>query len=114
MESLLRQLRLLQGTVALLLIATTALCLKLRYPFLTRRVKVLEAQTINIRESDGTLKAVLSNATGFTAMSGDRASQPGGVPFSGLLFYNQEGRRCQPHLRPIPSGSECLPPPRRA
>lgn len=91
MESLLRQIRFLQSTVALLLVATAALCLNLRYPFLTQRVKVLEAQTINIRESDGTLKAVLSNAAGFTAMGGDRAKEPGGVPFSGLLFYNQEG-----------------------
>jgi hypothetical protein len=89
--ALLRQVRFLQATVALLLVVTAALCINLRYPFITQRVNVLEAQKINIRETDGTLKAVLSSAAGFTAMGGQRAKQPGGVPFSGLMFYNQEG-----------------------
>jgi hypothetical protein len=88
---LLRQVRFLQLAVAVLLVVTGALCINLRYPFIVQRVTVLEAQKINIREKDGTLKAVLSNSAGFTAMGGQRAQQPGGVPFSGLLFYNQEG-----------------------
>ncbi len=91
MEStLLRQLRFLQVSVALLLLTTAALCINLWRPFIPQRVNVLDAQTINIREKDGTLKAVLSNSAGFTSMGGDRARQ-GGVKFSGLMFYNQEG-----------------------
>lgn len=89
--ALLRQLRILQITVACLLLATIALCVNLRYPFISQRVRTLDVETINIREKDGTLKAVLSDSAGFTAMGGDRAKQPGGVPFSGLMFYNQEG-----------------------
>lgn len=70
---------------------TVALCINIRYPFIPQRVSVLDAGKINIRERDGTLKAVLSNSAGFTAMGGERAKQSGGVPFSGLMFYNQEG-----------------------
>jgi hypothetical protein len=72
-------------------VVTAALCINLWHPFIHQRVGVLDAQQINIRESDGTLKAVLSNSAGFTSMGGERAKQPGGVPFSGLMFYNQEG-----------------------
>jgi len=90
-STLLRQLRFLQAAVAILFVATVALCINLRCPFISQRVNVLDAEKINIRERDGTLKAVLSNSAGFTAMGGDRAKQPGGVPFSGLLFYNQQG-----------------------
>jgi hypothetical protein len=60
-------------------------------PFISQRMNVLDAEKINIREKDGTLKAVLSNSACFTAMGGERAKQPGGVRFSGLLFYNQQG-----------------------
>jgi hypothetical protein len=89
--TLLRQLRFLQATVAVLFVITIALCINLRYPLIAQRIGVLEAEKINIREKDGTLKAVLSNSAGFTAMGGERAKQRGGVPFSGLLFYNQQG-----------------------
>ena len=89
--TLVRQIRFLQITVAVLLVVTAALVVNLRYPFIAQRVNVLEAEKINIREKDGTLKAVLSNSAGFTAMGGQRAKQPGGVPFSGLMFYNNEG-----------------------
>ena len=77
--------------MAVLFVVTVALCINLRYPFIAQRMDVLEAKKINIRENDGTLKAVLSNSAGFTAMGGERAKQPGGVPFAGLLFYNQQG-----------------------
>ncbi len=50
---------------------------------------MIDAERINIRERDGTLKAVLSNAAGFN--EGQRGSQAGGVRFSGLMFYNEEG-----------------------
>jgi hypothetical protein len=90
-STLLRQLHFLQASVAVLFVVTVALCINLRYPFIAQRMKVVDAEMINIREKDGTLKAVLSNSAGFTAMGGERAKQPGGVQFSGLLFYNQEG-----------------------
>jgi len=90
-STLLRQLRFLQASVAVLFVVTIALCINLRYPFIAQRMKVVDAEKINIREKDGTLKVVLSNSAGFTAMGGERAKQPGGVQFSGLLFYNQEG-----------------------
>jgi len=88
---LLRQIRILQIAVACLLAITIALCINLRYPFIAQRMRVLNVERIEIREKDGTLKAVLSDSAGFTAMGGDRAKQSGGVPFSGLMFYNQEG-----------------------
>jgi hypothetical protein len=89
MEStLLRQLRVLQIAVALLLVVTVALCINLRFPFITQRVDVLNAHQINISEKDGTLKAVLSNSEGFSKIGESRKQ---GVPFSGLMFYNQEG-----------------------
>jgi hypothetical protein len=81
-SKLLRQIRILQLSFALLLVVTGALCINLWYPFIVQRANVLEAQTINIREKDGTLKAVLSNSAGFTAMGGQRANQPGGVKWS--------------------------------
>ena len=89
MEStLLRQLRVLQIAVALLLVVTVALCINLRFPFITQRVDVLNAHQINISEKDGTLKAVLSNSEGFSKIGESRKQ---GVTFSGLMFYNQEG-----------------------
>lgn len=59
------------------------------HPFLhSQRFKVIDAEQINIREKDGTLKAVLSNSAGFNV--GDRAKD---APprFSGLMFYNEQG-----------------------
>jgi len=89
MESvLLRQLRVLEGLVIVLLVVTAVLVVNLWFPFIPQRVKVLDAQQINIREKDGTLKAVLSNSEGFSKIGESRRQ---GVPFSGLMFYNQEG-----------------------
>lgn len=60
------------------------------YPLLPKQTfKVIDAGRINIREKNGTLKAALSNSAGFN--EGYRAEH-GGVAFSGLMFYNEEGR----------------------
>ncbi len=48
---------------------------------------VINAERINIRDKNGTLRAALSNAAGFS--EGDRAS---GTRISGLMFYNEEGQ----------------------
>ena len=86
---LLRQLRILQVSTAILLVATILLFINCLHPlFSVERVHVLDANRINIREKDGTLKAALSNSAGFN--EGDRAKQ-GGPHFSGLMFYNEEG-----------------------
>ena len=90
MESfLLRQLRILQVAVVVLLAAVLALGYNALHPSVTKRSTVIDAERINIRESDGTIKAVLANSAAFSG-EGQRA-QDGGVPFSGLMFYNQEG-----------------------
>jgi hypothetical protein len=85
---LLRQVRILEAAVVLLLVVTAALCINLRYPLIAQRVGVLDAREIHIRERDGTLKAVLSNSEGFSKIGESRRA---GVAFSGLMFYNQEG-----------------------
>src|SRR5690242_351670 len=46
---------------------------------------VINAERINIRDKDGTLRAALSNADGFN--EGQRKN----VKFAGLMFYNEEG-----------------------
>jgi len=85
---LLRQIRLLQICVALLLFSTTLLILNIFHPLLTKqRFKLVEAERINIREKTGILKAALSNSAGFNEFQ--RAGS--GVSFSGLMFYNEEG-----------------------
>jgi hypothetical protein len=59
------------------------------HPLLQRqRFNILEAERINIRERNGILRAALSNSSGFN--EGYRAEH-GGVTFSGLMFYNEEG-----------------------
>ena len=84
-----RQLRLLQITTLLLSVCTVLLAVNTFHPFLhSQRFKVIDAEQVNIREQDGTLKAVLSNAAGFN--KGDRA-RDAPPRFSGLMFYNEEG-----------------------
>ena len=88
-QTLMRQVRLLQITTLLLGVCVVLLALNSFHPFLhSQRFKVIDAEQINIREKDGTLKAVLSNSAGFNV--GDRAKD---APprFSGLMFYNEEG-----------------------
>ena len=85
---LLRQIRVLQVCVVVLLLATTFLGISLIHPLLPRQnFKVINAERINIREPDGTLRAALSNSAGFKEAG--RAHQD--VRFAGLMFYNEEG-----------------------
>jgi hypothetical protein len=87
---LLRQIRLLQLCVLVLFLATTLLGINCFVPILPQqRVRVLNAERINIREKNGILKAALSNSAGFN--EGQRREM-GGVTFSGLMFYNEEGQ----------------------
>ncbi len=87
---LLRQIRILQVCVVGLFLSTTLLVLNCFHPLLpTQKVRLLEAERINIREKNGILKAALSNSAGFNEFQ--RAEQ-GGVTFSGLMFYNEEGQ----------------------
>jgi hypothetical protein len=87
---LLRQIRLLQISVVILLVTTGLLVVNCLFPILPQqRVRVLNAERINIRERNGILKAALSNSAGFN--EGQRAEQ-GRVVFSGLMFYNEEGQ----------------------
>jgi hypothetical protein len=88
-QRMLRQIRVLQVAFGCLLILTLSLCVNLCHPFLPEHARVIDAERINIREPDGTIKAVLANSATFSS-EGDRA-KGGGVPFSGLMFYNQEG-----------------------
>ena len=87
--SIVRQIRWLQLSVAVLLMIVITLCVNLRYPLIPARFNTLQAGQIQIREKDGTLKAALSNSEGFSHIGESRANQE--VPFSGLMFYNQEG-----------------------
>ena len=93
MESrLIRQIRFLQAAILVLLTTTVALCINLFHPLLPKQTfKVIEVGRINIREKNGILKAALSNSAGFN--QGYRAEH-GGVRYSGLMFYNEEGEEC--------------------
>lgn len=83
-----RQIRMLQVCVVVLLIVVAGLCVNLVHPLLAKqKVKELVAEKVSIREADGTLKAALSDSAGFNEF----ARQGSGVKFSGLMFYNQEG-----------------------
>jgi hypothetical protein len=87
--SLLRQIRVLQACVVSLLVLTILLVVNLFHPLLpVQHFRLIEAQKVNIREADGTLKASLSNARGFKVLG--RTNQD--VTFSGLMFYNEEGK----------------------
>lgn len=84
-----RQIRVLQGCVIFLLLITVLLCINCFHPLLsTQHFRAIDAEQVNIRERDGTLKAKLSNAAGFH--EGYRASHDV-PPFAGLMFYNDEG-----------------------
>ncbi len=84
-----KQIRVLQFFVTVLAVLVIVLGCATWRLFEHGKSKVINAERINIRERDGTLKAVLTNSANFSS-EGDRAKQ-GGVPFSGLMFYNQEG-----------------------
>jgi hypothetical protein len=87
---LLRQIRLLQVCVVVLLASTALLGINLFHPLLQKqRFRVIEAERINIREKSGVLKAALSNSAGFNEF---QRAERGGVTFSGLMFYNEEGQ----------------------
>ena len=87
---LIRQIRFLQVIVLVLLAITGALCINLFHPLLpTQTFKVIDVGRINILEKSGVIKAALSNSAGFN--EGYRATH-GGVAFSGLMFYNEEGQ----------------------
>jgi hypothetical protein len=88
-SSIMRQLRLLQASVAILFVIVIFLGVNLEYPLIPVRFNTVQAGQIQIRERDGTLKAVLSNSEGFSRIGDSRANQK--VPFSGLMLYNQEG-----------------------
>jgi hypothetical protein len=88
-RSLLRQVRILQVCVLVLLATTALLTANLFRPLLpVRHFNVIEAHKVNILAADGTLKASISNAQGIKVFG--RAHQD--VSFSGLMFYNQGGR----------------------
>jgi hypothetical protein len=90
MEAMARQIRILQIAVLVLGAVTVLLGVNLFRPLLGKqRFRVVEAQKVNIREADGTLKAALSDSAGFNEFQ--RAESGKGVKFSGLMFYNQEG-----------------------
>jgi len=87
---LLRQIHQLQISVVVLLLCSAFLCINSFRPLLPQQTfKIINAERINIREKNGTLKAALSNSAGFN--EGQRA-QEGQVTFSGLMFYNEEGQ----------------------
>src|SRR5512143_1274848 len=89
--SVVRQIRILQAAVGVLLLATGLLVFNCIWPLIPRqRFALVEAERVNIRERDGTLRAVLSNAKGFT--EGQRAQQQEGARIAGLMFYNEEGK----------------------
>lgn len=76
--------------VVALLISTVLLVINAFHPLLLRqKFKIIEAERVNIRERNGVLRAALSNSSGFN--EGQRAER-GGVSFSGLMFYNEEGQ----------------------
>ena len=87
-EKLPRQIRQLQ--VCVLFVSTVLLILNAVHPVQTRqRCKILEVERINIREKTGILKAALSNSAGVNEL---QRAERGGVRFSGLMFYNEEGQ----------------------
>src|SRR6202050_1776448 len=87
---LLRQIRLLQICVVVLFASTALLCINIFHPLLQKQMfRLIEAERINIREKGGVLKAALSNSAGFNEF---QRAERGGVTFSGLMFYNEEGQ----------------------
>lgn len=75
--------RVLHVIVALQSLATALLCVNLFHPLLPQQsFTVVEAERINIRDRNGTLRAALSNTAGFKEAG--RAKQD--VRFAGLMF----------------------------
>lgn len=104
---LLRQIRVLQGCIVILLFAVALLWINTFYPLIPiQHFRAIDAQQINILGKNGILKAKLSNAAGFH--HGYRASHD--VPmFSGLMFYNEEGEETGGliyHGHAIPGGQD--------
>ncbi len=86
---LLRQIRILQVCIVLLLLAVAILWINMFYPLLPiEHFRAIDAQQVNILEKNGIVKAKLSNAAGFHQAY--RASHDAPL-FSGLMFYNNEG-----------------------
>lgn len=52
---------------------------------------VIDAQRINIKESDGTLRLAISNRTLFPGVLIHNKEQPHPRPMAGMLFFNDEG-----------------------
>src|SRR5437773_4007545 len=89
-QMLLRQIRLLRFLIIVLFAVTTALVVNVVHPFLpTQAFKILNAERLNIREPDGTVKLILSNANRFKGRNGLKE-----VTFAGLIFLNHEGEEC--------------------
>jgi hypothetical protein len=89
-QNLFRQMRLLRSLVLVLLIATAVLVVNLFYPLVpAQRFKVISAERLSIREPDGTVKLILSNANQFKGRNGMQK-----VSFAGLIFLNEEGEEC--------------------
>jgi hypothetical protein len=87
---MLGRIRVLQICVVVLFASTALLCINIFHPFLQKqRFRLIEAERINIREKSGVLKAALSNSAGFNEF---QRAERGGVTFSGLMFYNEEGQ----------------------
>ncbi|MGC2656367.1 MAG: hypothetical protein WA324_00210 [Bryobacteraceae bacterium] len=84
-----RQIRILQFYVGFLSVLVIVLAISvLRSQPRNGRFATVQAERVEIREHDGTIKAVLSSADGF----GERAQQTGSPHISGLMFYNEEGQ----------------------
>jgi Dienelactone hydrolase family len=87
---LLRQIRLLRFCVLALFASTALLFANCFYPiFPKQKFRIIEAERLNIREKGGVLKAALSNSANFNEF---KRAERGGVTFSGLMFYNEEGQ----------------------
>jgi len=92
-SSLIRQIRILQVAVLVFSATTAALCINLFHPLLPQQTfNVIDAGRIDIREKNGILKAALSNSAGFNEAY---RAEHGGVKFSGLMFYNEEGQETE-------------------
>jgi len=98
--------RALQICVLALFVCTVLLSINCFYPLLPgQRFNVIDAERINIREKNGTLRAVLSNSLGFH--EGQRAKAE--TRIAGLMFYNEEGQETGGLVylgRAIPGGQD--------
>jgi hypothetical protein len=89
-RNLLREIKLLRWLVVLLFTITSALVVNVVHPLLpTQTFDTINAERLNIREPDGTLKLALSNSNKFKGRNGLKT-----ITFAGLIFCNQEGEEC--------------------